>query len=63
MGRAGEAVCISQGKGDRSIVTLTSAGTLQWWDTAQTKVWPELMQLLHNSIQKNSSHEAAAVHA
>ena len=38
VGRAGEAVCISQGKGDRSIVTLTSAGTLQWWDSAQTKV-------------------------
>lgn len=44
-------------------MTLTSAGTLQWWDTAQTKVWPELMQLLHDSIQKKSSHEAAAVHA
>lgn len=38
VGGAGEAVCISQGVDDRSLVTLTTAGMLQWWDSAALKV-------------------------
>jgi len=38
IGKAGEAVRISVGRDDSSLVTLTSAGTLQWWDTAMLKV-------------------------